>query len=51
MLDMWDIAVMCYNAKLYSKDDVKVYVKAGFGTPEQYKELVGEEYEVAESNK
>lgn len=51
MLDMWDIAVMCYNAKLYSKDDVKVYVKAGFGTPEQYKELVGEQYEVAESNK
>lgn len=48
---MWDIAVMCYNAKLYSKDDVKVYVRAGFGTPEQYKELVGEEYEVAESNK
>ncbi len=48
---MWDIAVMCYNEKLYSKDDVKVYVKAGFGTPEQYKELVGEQYEVAESNK
>lgn len=48
---MWDIAVMCYNEKLYSKDDVKVYVKAGFGTPEQYKELVGEKYEVAESNK
>ncbi|WP_235722564.1 XkdX family protein [Ligilactobacillus apodemi] len=48
---MWDIAVMCYNAKLYSKDDVKVYVQAGFGTPEQYKELVGEQYEVAESNK
>lgn len=48
---MWDIAVMCYNAKLYSKDDVKVYVKAGFGTREQYKELVGEQYEVAESNK
>lgn len=47
---MWDIAVMCYNSKLYSKDDVKVYVRAGFGTPEQYKELVGEDYESAKAN-
>lgn len=41
---MWDIAIMSYNLGLYTKNDVMTYVRAGFGTPEQYKALVGEEY-------
>ena len=33
-----------YYPKYYSKDDVKTFVRAGQLTPEEYKEITGEEY-------
>lgn len=33
-----------YNKKIYSKDDVKVFVRSGDITPEQYNEITGDEY-------
>lgn len=37
-----------YYPKFYSKDDLKVFVEAQKITPEQYKELTGDDYVVAE---
>lgn len=36
--------VQAYYPRFYSKDDVKVFVKAEKITPEQYKEVTGDEY-------
>lgn len=33
-----------YYPKYYSEDDVKTFVRAGQLTPEEYKEITGEEY-------
>lgn len=33
-----------YDSGRYTKDQVKVFVQAGWITPEQYQEITGDEY-------
>lgn len=43
---MWYRAISRYYEQgLYSKADVKVFVKAGKITPEEYEAITGEKYE------
>lgn len=42
---MWfDTVKGFYDDKLYTKEDVKVFVVANMITEEQYKEITGEDY-------
>jgi uncharacterized XkdX family phage protein len=41
---LFKIVKMYYNRKIYFADDVKLFVKAGNLTEEQYKLITGEEY-------
>lgn len=41
---MLNIIKRFYGKKIYSKDDVKVFVRSGDITPEQYNEITGDEY-------
>ena len=41
---MFKIVKRYYDKGIYSKEDVAVFVKAGKITPEQYKEITGEDY-------
>ena len=43
-LDYYSIVKRYYDRGYYTKDDVKVFVRAGKITPEQYEEIVGESY-------
>jgi len=40
---MFGVVKRYYNRGIYSKDNVKVFVRAEKLTPEQYKEITGEE--------
>ena len=41
---MFKIVKRYYDKGIYSKEDVKTFVKAGKITAEQYKDIVGEDY-------
>ena len=41
---MFKIVKRYYDKGIYSKEDVAVFVKAGKITPEQYREITGEDY-------
>ena len=41
---MFSIVKRYYDKVIYSNEDVKKFVLAGKITPEQYKEITGEEY-------
>lgn len=41
---MFKIVRRYYKKGYYSKDDVKVFVKVGDLTPEQYKQITGDDY-------
>lgn len=41
---MFDIVKRYYDKGYYSKDNVKLFVKTGDITKEQYKEITGEDY-------
>ena len=41
---MFDIVKRYYDRGYYSKESVKVFVKTGDITAEQYKEITGEDY-------
>lgn len=41
---MFAIVKRYYDKGIYSNEDVKKFVLAGKITPEQYKEITGEEY-------
>lgn len=41
---MFNIVKRYYDKGIYSNEDVKKFVLAGKITPEQYKEITGEEY-------
>lgn len=43
---MFAIVKRYYDKGIYSKDDVKVFVRVGKLTPEQYKEITGDEYAI-----
>lgn len=43
---MFGIVKRYYDKGIYSNEDVKKFVLAGKITPEQYKEITGEEYTV-----
>jgi uncharacterized XkdX family phage protein len=43
-LDYLSIVKRYYDKGYYTKDDVKVFVRAGKITPEQYEEITGEPY-------
>lgn len=43
---MFKLVKRFYDKKIYSKDDVKIFVKSGDITPEQYKEITGDEYAI-----
>lgn len=43
---MFKLVKRFYDKKIYSKDDVKVFVRSGDITPEQYKEITGDEYAI-----
>lgn len=43
---MFAIVKRYYDKDIYSNEDVKKFVLAGKITPEQYKEITGEEYKV-----
>lgn len=43
---MFAIVKRYYDKGIYSNEDVKKFVLAGKITPEQYKEITGEEYKV-----
>lgn len=43
---MFAIVKRYYDKKIYTNEDVKKFVLAGKITPEQYKEITGEEYTV-----
>lgn len=42
---IFNVVKRYYDKGIYSKDDVKVFVRAGRLTPEQYKEITGEAYQ------
>jgi uncharacterized XkdX family phage protein len=44
-MDWYTIVKRHYDAGRYTPDDVKVFVRAGKITPEQYQTITGEEYE------
>lgn len=41
---MFEIVKRYYDKGIYSKDDVKKFVKAGKITAEEYQEITGEQY-------
>nr|DAU66760.1 MAG TPA: hypothetical protein [Caudoviricetes sp.] len=41
---MFEIVKRYYDKGIYSKDDVKKFVKAGKLTEEEYQEITGEQY-------
>ena len=41
---MFKIVKRYYDKGIYSKEDVATFVRAGKITPEQYKEITGEDY-------
>lgn len=41
---MYKVVKRYYDKGFYSKEDVKKFVRAGKITPEEYKEITGEEY-------
>ncbi len=41
---MFKIVKRYYDRGIYSKEDVATFVRAGKITPEQYKEITGEDY-------
>lgn len=41
---MFRIVKRYYDRGIYNKDNVKVFVREGDITPEQYKEITGDEY-------
>ena len=43
---MFRIVKRYYDRGIYNKDNVKVFVRAGDITPEQYKEITGDEYTI-----
>jgi len=43
-MDWYTIVRRHYDAGRYTNNDVKVFVQAGKITPEQYKQITGEEY-------
>ncbi|MBA2872431.1 putative XkdX family phage protein [Anoxybacillus calidus] len=43
-LDYYSLVKRYYEAKYYTKDDVKVFVQTGKITEQQYQEITGEPY-------
>lgn len=43
---MFKLVKRFYDKKIYSKEDVKIFVKSEDITPEQYKEITGDEYTI-----
>ena len=41
---MFNIIKRYYNRRIYTKENVAVFVESGKITTEQYKEITGEEY-------
>lgn len=41
---MYKVVKRYYDKGFYDKEDVKKFVRAGKITPEEYKEITGEEY-------